>query len=118
VASYFLKTFGRNERAITCECERSNQPSMIQILHLANGEILNGKLRDPNSRIARWLESGLNDSDLVASAYLWCLSRPPTSREQSEFLSLLGAAAEGEKREVVEDMLWALMTSREFLFQH
>src|SRR5690606_23689437 len=43
VQSYFLKTFGRNEREIVCECERSNQPSMVQALHLANGEILNDK---------------------------------------------------------------------------
>ena len=45
VTSYFLKTFGRNEREITCECERSNKPSMVQVLHLSNGKTLNENLR-------------------------------------------------------------------------
>ena len=52
VKSYFLKTFGRNPREITCECERSAEPSMVQVLHLSNGETLNPKLADSSNRVA------------------------------------------------------------------
>jgi hypothetical protein len=116
VASYFLKTFGRNERAITCECERSNQPSMVQVLHLSNGQTVNDRLQQKESRITYLLKSGISDLELIQAAYLWCLARPPTVEEQTRFEKMLGEAP--EKRPAVEDMFWALMTSREFLFQH
>ena len=52
VANYFLKTFGRHQRRITCDCERSDQPTVIQVLHLSNGATINDKLSDPKS--IRW----------------------------------------------------------------
>lgn len=118
VQSYFLKTFGRNEREITCECERSNQPSMTQALHLANGDTLNDKLSNEKSVVARLLEEGKTDKDRIDSAYLATLARFPTEREREGLLSLIENAGEEEKRVALEDLFWALMTSREFLFQH
>lgn len=118
VQSYFLKTFGRNDREITCECERSNQPSMIQVLHLANGDTLNGKLAAPKGVIERMLGAKMSDEAIVEEACLATLSRMPQSHEREGFLSLLKTAGEGERRGALEDLFWALMTSREFLFQH
>lgn len=118
VSSYFLKTFGRNERAITCECERSSQPSMIQVLHLANGDALNDKLSQKMGQVTDLLKTHSTPADLVRQAYLMCLSRPPTEDEMAGFVDLLAAAPPTEKRAAVEDLFWALMTSREFLFQH
>lgn len=118
VKSYFLKTFGRNERAITCECERSNQPSMIQVLHLTNGDTVNQRLASEKGVVERLLKERADDARIVEEACLATLSRSPTEHERSGFLKMLGSAGEGERRAAVEDLFWALMTSREFLFQH
>jgi len=118
VESYFLKTFGRNEREITCECERSNQPSLVQILHLSNGEILNERLKKKESNVSALLKSKKSDAEILEEVYLKCLSRLPTEKERNGLLKLMGGAPEKEKREAVEDLFWAIMTSREFLFQH
>jgi hypothetical protein len=118
VNSYFLKTFGRNPREITCECERSNQPSLVQALHLSNGKAINEKLAAKESRLTKLLEENPAAEKFVREAWILCLSRPPTSAEQAEFTSLLSSAVEEEKRQVAEDLFWSLLTSREFLFQH
>ncbi len=118
VLNYFLKTFGRNEREITCECERSNQPSMVQALHLANGETLNKKLADPKSIVAKLDDMEVSDEKKIEEIYLTTLARLPNSTEREGLLNLLSTADENEKRSGWEDLMWALMTSREFLFQH
>ncbi len=117
VASYFLKTFGRNDRDISCECERSNEPSLVQVLHVSNGSTVNGKLRAKDSIVTTFLDQKLEDQKMVEEAYLLCLSRHPTEREKSAFAEILGNAVANEKRLAVEDMFWSLMSSREFLFQ-
>ena len=58
VNSYFLRTFGRNQRLITCECERSDEPSMVQVLHIANGDTINEKLRTKGSRVEQLMAVG------------------------------------------------------------
>ena len=116
VTSYFLKTFGRNEREITCECERSNKPSMVQVLHLSNGDTLNNNLRSKQSCVNTMITQ--SNGDIIDEAYLLCLSRRPSDSERKRLQNIFGVAPETERRGVVEDLLWALMTSREFLFQH
>lgn len=119
VASYFLKTFGRNDRDIACECERSIQPSMVQAMHLANGDTVNAKLAKPESRVTRLLkEVGTDESKWVEEAFMLCLSREPTQVEKKHFQSMFAQAAPADKRATLEDLFWALLTSREFLFQH
>ena len=116
VSSYFLKTFGRNEREITCECERSNKPSMVQVLHLSNGDTLNQKLRGDKSCVAELLP--LKDTELIDRAYLACLSRYPTAEERKRLAAVFAETPKDHSRSTVEELFWALMTSREFLFQH
>ena len=116
VTSHFLKTFGRNEREIICECERSNKPSMVQVLHLSNGDTLNNNLRSKQSCVNTMITQG-ND-DIIDEAYLLCLSRRPSDSERKRLQNIFEVAPETERRGVVEDLFWALMTSREFLFQH
>ena len=116
VTSYFLKTFGRNEREITCECERSNKPSMVQVLHLSNGKTLNENLRSDKSCVKPLVEK--EDADLIEAAYLKCLSRLPTAEETKRLKAVFSQTPATERRAVIEDLFWALMTSREFLFQH
>ena len=116
VTSYFLKTFGRNEREITCECERSNKPSMVQVLHLSNGKTLNENLRSDKSCVEHLIEK--EDADLIEAAYLKCLSRLPTAEESKRLKTVFSQTHATERRAVIEDLFWALMTTREFLFQH
>ncbi len=116
VDNYFLDTFGRNKREISCECERSNQPSLVQVLHVSNGQTVNEKLSSEKSRVTEWLK--LNDEQLVDEAWLLCLSRFPTETERDQMLSVLAEAQDEERRDLVEDLFWSLMSSREFLFQH
>lgn len=118
VKSYFLKTFGRNQREITCECERSNQPSLVQVLHLANGSTVNGKLADAEGRLATLLASRPEPGVLMDEIYRRALSRPPRPEEREAFLKLFREAGPAGAREVAEDLFWSVLTSREFLFQH
>ena len=119
VANYFLQTFGRNQRRITCECERSNEPSMVQVLHLSNGETINNKLQAENGRVAKLLKlrsAGLSDAALLDDVYLTCLARFPTEAERENLLGMLPPSGSGDEREVLEDVFWAILSSREFLF--
>ncbi|MCA9037252.1 MAG: DUF1553 domain-containing protein, partial [Planctomycetaceae bacterium] len=119
VDSYFLQTFGRNQRRITCECERSDEPSMVQVLHIANGDTLNEKLQSKNNRLERWLAEYKDNASLLDEVFITALSRYPTEREQNEILSVLETAKnEDERRELLEDAVWGVLSSREFLFNH
>ncbi len=118
VASYFLQTFGRNARQITCECERSDEPSMVQVLHLSNGTTLNDKLRAPGSRVEKLLAAGLTNYAIIEQAFLLTVARYPTDHEMQELLTVMNSVTGDERRVVVEDLFWSLLSSREFLFNH
>lgn len=119
VDSNFLKTFGRNQRRITCECERSDEPSVIQVLNLSNGDTLNSKLAEKGGVVDQLLETHSQDLPaLVNAAFIRCLARYPTDSERERLVKELADASDEERRLVVEDLLWSLMTSREFLFNH
>ncbi len=118
VESYFLKAFGRPERVITCECERVSEPSMAQVLHIANGDTINDKLKAKGNRVEQWLAGKLNDEKIVEDAYLSALSRYPSENERKEMLAILKAATPAEKREAIEDLFWSVLSSKEFLFNH
>ena len=116
--SYFLRTFGRPDREKTCECERTAEPSVTQVLHLANGETINKKLAAKENRISRLLEQKVSSSQLVEEAYLSALSRYPTATEKEPMVKMLDQAEATQRREIVEDVYWALLSSKEFLFNH
>ena len=119
VDSYFLKTFGRHQRRITCTCERSDEPSVVQVLHLSNGDTVNEKLAHESSIVKRLLEKhGSDFASLVEDAFTTALCRPPTETEKEGLVSELSATPSEEVQLAVEDLLWSLMTSREFLYNH
>lgn len=118
VRSQFLKSFGRNPRTITCECERSTEPSIVQVLHISNGDTINEKLSETGNRVDELLSSGLSDYRLLEEVYLSTLSRYPTDKEMRELLPLLEASTPDAKRLAVEDLFWSVLSSREFLFNH
>lgn len=118
VASYFLKAFGRNTREITCECERSEEPSMVQVLHISNGDTINHKLKVSDNRLGKLLAANLTNEQVIEEAYLQALSRFPTADEKSRTLAVLAETPEASRREALEDVLWSIFSSREFLFNH
>lgn len=122
VASYFLKAFGRNQREITCECERTNEASMVQVLHISNGDTLNQKLFAKENRIQELLDKkvegkNLSDGEMIKEAYLICLARYPKKEKLAE-LEKLFAESQETKRVLVEDLFWSLISSTEFMFNH
>jgi hypothetical protein len=118
VASYFLKTFGRPDRVITCECERTAEPSMVQVLHISNGETINKKLEQKGNRIDQLLAGKKPDGEILDEVYLAALCRYPTESEKSQTLKVLAETTEGGKRPLIEDLYWSILSSREFLFNH
>jgi hypothetical protein len=118
IDSYFLRTFGRPERNTTCECERSSEPSVTQVLHMANGDTLNKKLTAKGNRLEKLIGDKVPLEKVVEEAYLSALSRYPSSEEKEKFMKALSDAPEKEQRALVEDMYWALLSCKEFLFNH
>jgi hypothetical protein len=118
VVSRFLSTFGRHKRVITCQCERSNEPSLVQALHISNGETILGKLASKESKVESLLASGQPNYRIIEELYLSALSRFPTDDEVAKLLGVLQEAPAAERRTALEDVYWAVMSSREFMFNH
>ena len=118
VSSYFLRSFGRPDRVITCECERTAEPSMAQILHIANGDTINAKLRTEGNRVDELIEAKKSNAEILEGVYLRALARLPTSTEKAGILKVLDTVPDAERREAIEDLFWSVLSSKEFLFNH
>ncbi len=116
--SYFLKAFGRPEREKTCECERTLEPSVTQVLHIANGDTINKKLEAENCRITTLIGDKTPNDRIIEDLYLSALSRYPTAKEKEKMLKALSETADSDRRSIIEDIYWAVLSSREFLFNH
>jgi hypothetical protein len=114
-ASYFLTTFGRAKRETVCSCEVKMEPNLGQALHLINGENVHAKVKN-GGVVKRLLDEGMTPQQAVSELYLRCLSRPPTDEESKAIDEQL--AASNEPRGALEDVFWALLNSREFIFNH
>lgn len=120
VASYFLDAFGRPERRQTCTCERTDDASIAQTLHLANGDTLNKKLQAEGSILAKYETEKVPDNAAVNDIFWRAFGRAPSETEQKECVTVLASATQSEsgRRPALEDIAWALLTSKEFLFNH
>jgi hypothetical protein len=114
----FLNVFGRPPRAMACECERDTDTTLTQALHLVGALPFQEKLRSPDSRVARVLAAGRSDREIVEEFFLAALARWPTPAELKLCLAHLAQAGPAGRREAAEDILYALLNHREFLFQH
>jgi len=117
VNSYFLKTFGRNPREITCECERSAEPSLVQVLHLSNGETLNPKLADQKNRIAKLIDENESDSAIIQTLFVAALTREASELELEKLLKIRSEYGE-DRGTALQDIAWSILTSTEFTFNH
>jgi hypothetical protein len=112
----FLKTFGQPARELACECERESDSNLAQALQLINGPTVNEKLRNANNRIGKLLAKKSSDPVMLEELYLSTLSRMPTSEDVK--VSMEHLAKSTDKRKAWEDIHWALINSKEFLFRH
>ncbi len=112
----FLKTFGQPARELACECERESDSNLAQALQLINGQTINEKLRLPNNRIGRLLAAKTSDLEILNELYLSTVSRPPTAADIKTAMDYVAKSL--DKRKGWEDVHWALLNSKEFLFRH
>jgi hypothetical protein len=112
----FLATFNRPARRLACECERQKDANLTQALQLISGRLLHDKLRSGKGVVAELLRSQSPESARIEEVYLAALGRPPTERERSAAAAHLRTAS--DPREAWEDLVWAVLNSKEFLFRH
>lgn len=114
-SNYFLTTFGRASRATVCSCEVKMEPNLSQVLHMLNGQTLQSKIQQ-GKLIDQWLKEGKKPEQIIEDLYIRCLSRKPNAEELKKLVAIL--AEQKNPKVVLEDVFWALLNSREFLFNH
>jgi hypothetical protein len=116
LASLTLDTFGRPPRVMPSDGERCSTPSISQALDLINGEALQAKLKHPEGTLAALLKSGKPDTAIVEELFLMTFARRPSAKERADTLRIVSQTP--SRDEGLQDVLWALINSKEFLFQH
>jgi hypothetical protein len=116
VGSYFLDVFGRPPRETACECERPREANLAQALHLLNSGEIQNKIGSPLGQLARLLKDKAPDAALLEELYLAALGRPPKEAEAAALLDDI--AQQPDKKAAFEDVLWAILNTKEFLFNH
>jgi hypothetical protein len=101
---------------MACQCERSTESNLSQALQMINGPLVHGKLRDTNNRFKKLAAAGKSDEEIVRELYLAALCRQPGEAEIKAALAHI--AAQPERIQALEDVCWAILNAKEFLFQH
>lgn len=114
-STYFLTAFGRAKRETVCSCEVSIEPNLSQALHLLNGDTVNTKMAQ-GKLVPTRLKEGKTPEQIAEEIYIRCLSRKPTEREAAALKEVVDN--EQNKQQALEDIFWATMNSREFVFNH
>lgn len=115
VPSYFLATFNRPIRD-TAKCERSGAPTITQAMHFMNGDAVQGKVASPEGRLREMIASGATDERILEHFYLAAMSRVPKPEEISLAKAFIGK--QGNRELGLQGVVWALLNSKEFLFNH
>lgn len=114
-SNYFLTTFGRSERETVCSCEASTSPTLSQALHMLNGSATQDKI-GRGKLVETWVKEELSNDQIIDKIYIRCLSRKPTADEREKLTAVL--KEEENRQRGLEDVFWAVLNSREFMFNH
>jgi hypothetical protein len=111
----FLRRFGKPERLLSCECERSDDTTLEQAFQLLTGGVVNQQLRAPNNRLGRLLAQGKSNSEIIEEFYLAALNRFPLPQELNSARGMVERSA--SRRAALEDIVWGLVNAKEFLLR-
>lgn len=111
----FLRQFGKPERLLACSCERNDSTTLAQALQLMTGPLVSRAVTDPDNRIGKLLKAGKSNVEIADDLFLAALCRGPNDRERSAILARIEAAS--DRRAAFEDLLAALLNSKEFLLR-
>jgi hypothetical protein len=113
--SYFLDVFGRPQRISACECERVSEANLAQALHLLNSDEVQGKLTRANGRAEKMSKDTRPEAEKVDELFLWAFARTPTDEQRNVALEHI-AKHSANKKVAYENILWALLNTKEFMF--
>ena len=117
LASEFMDAFGRPNPSLECPCERERKPTVVQSLHLMNSNGLQGKLVSAKGRVAAWAAPAKSPAEIVREIYLSAYAREPDSEELKSASAHLNRN-EVPRAESVQDVVWAVINTPEFVFNH
>jgi hypothetical protein len=112
----FMRAFGKPERLLTCECERTETTTLAQAFQMINGEAIRVKLEVPGNRLGKLLEQHAPAGAMLDEIYLSALCRKPTTSERAAMLAHVDRSS--SPREGWQDVAWAVLNSKEFLLRH
>ena len=117
-SNYFLTTFGRATRATVCSCEVKMEPNLSQALHLINGETVHQRILE-GKVVENMLAAKKQPAEIIQALYLRALTREPTPKETEHLLAAVQQGQDpNEQKLIFEDIFWALLNSKEFIFNH
>ena len=116
VSNFFLDAFGRPAGSSACECERTSEMSMAQSLQMLNSDDIYNKLN--SSRATEFAQTPDGDVDKITEIYLRAFSRLPTGNELQAMMTYVSRAEPNKRKDVFEDVLWTIVNTKEFMFNH
>jgi hypothetical protein len=114
-SSYFLDVFGRPQRISACECERVSEANLAQALHLLNSDEIQGKLSQGGGRAELMAKDPRPEAEKVEELFQWALARKPTPLQLNTAVAHIKQNAKN-KKSAYENILWALLNTKEFAF--
>ncbi len=114
--AYAFRIFGRPPRTAACDCERAMEPALPQKLYLMTDQPLLAKFNEPSGRLQKLLRGNLNDDQVLDELFLAFLTRYPTEHDRKAFADLRRNVA--DRRQAFNDVVWALLNTREFILNH
>ncbi|MEM9018452.1 MAG: DUF1553 domain-containing protein, partial [Verrucomicrobiota bacterium] len=116
---YFLTTFGRATRETVCSCEVKMDPSLSQALHLLNGPTVTNKI-EQGSVVKTLMDGEKSPEEIIENIYVRALVRKPTAEEMKQLMAQVKAVGDDKEQQslVLNDVFWAVLNSKEFMFNH